>query len=83
VIQPSIPRPAGNHILGDEQQKPYQERAEKCWTLFLGLLPLAPNSLAVRTRHDHELRFVLWGRSSWMAAIHDLTHQGASAADQS
>jgi hypothetical protein len=52
---------------------------EKCWTLFLGFLPLAPNSLAVYSRRSEELRFVLWGRASWMAAIDGLTRQSATA----
>lgn len=39
-----------------------------CWTRFLGLFPLMPNSLAVATESgDH--RFVLSGRSAWADAI--------------
>lgn len=41
----------------------------KCWTKFLNLIPLAPNSLAVRTNRGQEYRFVLFGRESWITAI--------------
>lgn len=40
-----------------------------CWTRFLGLIPLFPNSMAVSTKHDKEYRFVLLGRHAWIAAI--------------
>lgn len=39
-----------------------------CWTKFLGLIPLMPNSLAVRT-DQAEHRFVLFGRGPWADAI--------------
>ena len=39
-----------------------------CWTKFLGLLPLAPNSLAVSTSAG-EHRLVISGRSQWASAI--------------
>lgn len=42
---------------------------ETCWTKFLGLVPIAPNSLAVRTEGGEDYRFVLWGRDSWITAI--------------
>ena len=42
---------------------------EPCWTKFLGVLPLLPNSLAVRTRDGTEYRFVVYGRRKWQAAI--------------
>lgn len=42
---------------------------ELCWTKFLGLLPIAPNSLLVRLDDGGERRFVLWGRASWQEAI--------------
>jgi hypothetical protein len=45
------------------------ESSEPCWTKFLGLIPLFPNSLAVRTRAGREYRFVLYGRSAWAEAI--------------
>jgi hypothetical protein len=41
---------------------------QPCWTKFLNIIPIAPNSLAVRT-DQAEYRFVLFGRSSWMQAI--------------
>ncbi len=40
-----------------------------CWTRFLGILPLFPNSLAVFTKQGKEYRFVLFGRHAWAAAI--------------
>lgn len=40
-----------------------------CWTKFLGVLPMVPNSLAVSTGQA-EHRFVVHGRSEWAAAIH-------------
>ena len=42
---------------------------EKVWTKFLGALPLAPNSLAVRTREGAEHRLVLSRRGAWREAI--------------
>jgi hypothetical protein len=39
-----------------------------CWTRFLGILPLAPNSLAVNTGST-EYRFVLPDRASWAQTI--------------
>lgn len=44
------------------------QRVEPCWTRFLGLVPLAPNGLAVRTR-DEVYRFALYRRSAWIDAI--------------
>lgn len=40
-----------------------------CWTKFLGLIPLLPNSLAVYNKQGEEYRFVLFGRHAWAAAI--------------
>ncbi len=45
------------------------ESVEKCWTKFLGFIPVMPNSLAVYTRSGQEYRFVLFGRGLWMEAI--------------
>jgi hypothetical protein len=39
--------------------------ARPCWTRFLGLIPLAPNSLAVAMRDGTEYRFVLLKRAAW------------------
>ena len=44
------------------------ESIQPCWTKFLNLIPIAPNSLAVTTA-DAEKRFVLFGRSAWKVAI--------------
>lgn len=41
----------------------------RCWTRFLGLVPIMPNSLAVTTTRGAEYRFVLSGRGEWEAAI--------------
>ena len=40
-----------------------------CWTKFLGVIPLFPNSLAVATTSGTEYRFVLFGRKGWATAI--------------
>ncbi len=42
---------------------------EPCWTKFLGVIPLFPNSLAVFTHEGAEYRFVVFGRGAWAAAI--------------
>jgi len=41
----------------------------KCWTKFLNLIPLMPNSLAVTTTQGQEHRLVLFGRDTWASAI--------------
>lgn len=40
-----------------------------CWTRFLGLIPLLPNSLEVGLSGGAVHRFVLVGRKEWAAAI--------------
>lgn len=40
-----------------------------CWTLFLGFLPLLPNSMAVGTSDGRTFRFVLWGRADWIRRL--------------
>ncbi len=40
-----------------------------CWTRFLGMIPLFPNSLAVAMADGGEYRFVVHGRDAWAAAI--------------
>ena len=54
-----------------------------CWTRFLNLLPLFPNSLAVVLDDGKEHRFVVENRSGWKAQIDELlvamrakTHEG-------
>lgn len=42
---------------------------KKCWTKFLGLIPLFPNSLAVFTKTGEEYQFVVFGRGKWAAVI--------------
>lgn len=49
-----------------------------CWTRFLGLIPLAPNSLEVRTDNAAH-RFVLFGRSEWAQAINQAIAARGSA----
>ena len=44
---------------------------EKCWTKFLNLIPLVPNSLAITTNQGTEYRFVLFGRTAWVSAINE------------
>jgi hypothetical protein len=41
----------------------------RCWTKFLNLIPVLPNSLAVTTTQGEEYRFVLFGRDAWEEAI--------------
>ena len=41
----------------------------KCWTNFLGFIPLTPNSLEVQTKGNVKYRFVLFGREAWKTAI--------------
>jgi hypothetical protein len=48
--------------------------ARRCWTKFLGFLPVFPNSLAIDTIGGVEYRFVLWGRSNWATAICEQAH---------
>ena len=45
------------------------ESTEKCWTKFLNVIPLMPNSLAVNTKTGDEYRFVLFGRGAWQEKI--------------
>lgn len=42
---------------------------QKCWTRFLNLIPLFPNSVAIATKEGKEYRFVMYDRQSWMDAI--------------
>jgi hypothetical protein len=41
----------------------------KAWTKFLGAIPIAPNSIAVRTSDGSEQRIVVTKRDEWIAAI--------------
>jgi len=41
----------------------------KCWTRFLNLIPLFPNSVAIATKEGKEHRFVMFARQSWVDAI--------------
>lgn len=43
--------------------------SEKCWTKFLGSIPIWPNSLAVFTEAGREYRFVTFERDAWATAI--------------
>lgn len=45
--------------------------ARKCWTRFLNLIPVFPNSIAVSTTEGKEYRFVIFDRKAWIAAIDD------------
>jgi len=62
------------HILNVQRgvtdiELPSIQTSRPCWTKFLGLLPLFPNSIAVFTQQGREYRFVLFGRNAWAAAI--------------
>jgi hypothetical protein len=46
----------------------------ECWTKFLNLIPIAPNSLMVVSKGGQEYRFVLHNRKEWAAAINE--HRG-------
>jgi hypothetical protein len=54
-------------------------RACTCWTKFLNLIPLFPNSMAVSTDFAKDFRFVVFGRHDWVAAIEKqrLSHAGS------
>ena len=43
-----------------------------CWTKFLNLIPLFPNSLRIETADGKHHQLVLFGRSKWKSAIDDL-----------
>ena len=47
------------------------DSTEKCWTKFLNVIPLMPNSLAVYIKTGDEYRFVLFGRSAWQEKINE------------
>ena len=42
---------------------------EKVWTKVFNLIPMMPNSLAVKSKKGEEYRFVLFGRSAWEIKI--------------
>ena len=42
-----------------------------CWTRFLGIIPILPNSLIVCKKSGEDFRFVLFGRQAWAAAIEE------------
>ena len=48
----------------------------KTWTKFLGLIPIAPNSIAVTTRDGTVRQIVLSGRDAWLAAIYGPAQPG-------
>ncbi len=43
--------------------------ARKCWTRFLNLIPLVPNSVAVAAKDGKEYRFATFSRQAWIDAI--------------
>lgn len=45
------------------------DSTQLCWTKFLNLIPLMPNSLAIQTREGQAYRLVLFGRSKWKTEI--------------
>lgn len=45
------------------------ERVEPCWTRFLGIIPLAPNSFRIVLQSKEIHSFVVTGRSLWISAI--------------
>jgi len=57
---------------------------ERCWTRFLGVVPLAPSSILVRTLEGEAYQFVVCGRGSWLADMGDqiAAHDGRSGEDE-
>jgi hypothetical protein len=53
----------------------------KCWTKFLNVLPIMPNSIAVSTSDGHEYRLVVFSRQGWIDAIERQRAQSPRAAD--
>jgi hypothetical protein len=45
------------------------EEMRPAWTKLFGVIPLAPNTLSVRTTDGAEHNLVVRGRNSWMEAI--------------
>jgi len=45
------------------------QSTKPCWTRFLGLIPIFPNSLAIFTKQGQEYRFALFERHAWATAI--------------
>jgi hypothetical protein len=43
----------------------------KCWTKFLGLIPIFPNSLAVAIAKGKTYKFVMFGRDAWIRLIRE------------
>ena len=51
----------------------------KCWTKFLGFLPVLPNSIAIETKDGNATRMVMWGRDVWIESIEGARRRHASA----
>lgn len=49
-----------------------------CWTRLLGVLPVAPNAIEVRTWDGARHRFVVFDRNAWIEAIR--AHAGEAVA---
>lgn len=47
------------------------DSVQKCWTKLFGVIPIAPNSLALEVRDGTTYKFVLVGRGAWADAILD------------
>ena len=45
------------------------ESLRKDWTKFLDVIPVFPNTLAIRLGSGEEKKFVLFGRTKWITAI--------------
>jgi hypothetical protein len=45
------------------------QSTQPCWSKFLGLFPIFPNSLAIDTTQGAQYRFVLFGRVACAGAI--------------
>ena len=53
---------------------PQVRSTRPCWTRFLNVVPLFPNSLAIETSSGTAYRFVLFGRKAWASAIDAQVH---------
>lgn len=47
------------------------DSTDKCWTKFLNLIPLMPNSLAINSKTGEVYKFVLFRRNTWEVKINE------------
>jgi hypothetical protein len=73
-------RPHGLNLRTEPEHVPLASVREvrACWTRFLGVVPIADNSVVVRTWDGAEHRFVVFDRGLWIEAIR--AHAGEAVA---